>query len=109
MHSILLSAVLVLACTAQDREAIFAQMDRFDALDTKGLPFVRVTTGRRHGFGGDTSVRFGFLLKEDSPRFTVRFLDLTTETLEKSEKVGYEVQDMASRVKAVVAELSDPD
>src|SRR5688572_13398626 len=88
-----------------DLEEVFVLIDRFDPLDTSSLPFVEVSTGRWISYyDSDPPVntyRHGFLLDDRDGRFTVRGVDLGTETLAATgggaaehERVGYVRKDM---------------
>lgn len=101
------------------RGNIFALIDRFDSQKTQDLPFVRVATGQwmRHGDSAPKNrYRFGFLGKEGSGTFTVRYLDLTRETHKATpedtpehERVRYEPWDMAQCARDLAKGLAEPD
>jgi hypothetical protein len=99
-----LLAVILLADDLSS-EAAFAQLDRLDSLDTSHLQFVKVATGNWIQYGSDppqNRYRFGFLVDTQVDCFTVRYLDLTRETLRPTldgtaehTRIGYTSQDMA--------------
>lgn len=101
------------------RDRIFALIDRFDSLKTEDLPFVQVATGCWAAYGDDApenQYRFGFLEDGGKPTFTVRYLDLTRETLKPTpegtpeyERVGYELRDMAQHARDVAKSFAEPD
>lgn len=99
----LLATALILA---EPKPAeVFRQLDQLDPLETTKLPFVKVATGLWSKYGDDppsNHYRYGFLLSEKDGSFTVRFLDLTCDTLQSTpagtaehERVGHTPQDMA--------------
>jgi hypothetical protein len=97
------------------RERIFQIIDRFDALDTTKLPFVRVATGSWVRFDDDppqNQYRFGFLQNDEGGIFTIRYLDLSRAKLrstpkgtEEHRRVGYETRDLAAYARDVARKL----
>src|SRR5262245_27537401 len=62
------------ASTAQERQAAFAWFDKLEIPDVKGLPFVRVATGRweKNNDGvPETIYEYGFLLEDKDGKFRV--------------------------------------
>lgn len=114
---------LLLGAAAQvptpEQQEVFAQLDRFDALDTKPLRFVKVATGNWIQYGDDPPVnryRYGFLTDEEDARFTVRCVDLTRITLVKTgpgkaehERVGFEAVDLAQYARVLARRFEDAD
>ncbi|HEU5311609.1 MAG TPA: hypothetical protein VFV24_09175, partial [Candidatus Eisenbacteria bacterium] len=114
------AAVLILGKARNlDLEEVFVLLDRFDPLDTSSLPFVEVSTGRWVSYDSAPPVntyRQGFLLDDHDGRFTVRCVDLATETLvatgsgaAEHERVGHIRKDMGAHALQFAARLAADD
>jgi len=100
---------------AEERDALFALLDRFDSLDTSKLPLVRVATGLGMRYGNEppqNTYRHGFLLAAKGKEFRVRYLELDTEVLTSTPagtpehlRVGFEPLDLRTFASELVAGL----
>jgi hypothetical protein len=117
MMWLVLTSAMLLADASQD--AAFARLDQLDALDTSKLQFVKVATGDWVRYDSDppqNRYRYGFLLDERVGQFTVRYLDLTCETLKATpvgtsehERIGYTPQDMGELARTFAQRLGKGD